>query len=125
VETERRCHQRILKESTLDVKWKMRIGCWNVRTMREVGQLSQMAEEAKGYHVDLLGLSEIRGGEFGEIKTKVGSTLIHCGKQQNEGNQHENGVRILMSRRWKNNLLNWDPISDRIIVAGFNAKLET
>jgi hypothetical protein len=52
METERRCLQRILKESTLDVKRKTIIGCWNVRTMREVGQLSQVAEEAKVYHVE-------------------------------------------------------------------------
>jgi exonuclease III len=28
-----------------------------------------------------------------------------------------------MSRRWKNNLLNWDPVSDRIIVARFKCKI--
>jgi hypothetical protein len=123
METERRCHQRILKESTLDVKRKMRIGCWNVRTMREVGQFSQVAVEAEVYHIDLSGLSETRWSEFGEIKTKVGSTLIYCGKQQNEGNQHENEVGILMSRRWKNNLLNWDSVSDRIIVDRFECKI--
>jgi hypothetical protein len=67
------------------------------------------------YHVDLLGLSEIRWSEFGEIKTKVGSTLIYCGKQQNEENQHENGVGILMSRRWKNNLLNWTQFQTELL----------
>jgi hypothetical protein len=32
--------------------------------MREVGQFSQVAEEAKVYHIDVLGLSEIRWNEF-------------------------------------------------------------
>jgi len=41
------------------MKWTMRIGFWNVRTLREYGKLKQVEKEMTNYKLDIMGLSEI------------------------------------------------------------------
>ena len=36
------------------------IGCWNVRTMYEIGKSAQVAREMKNYRIGALGISEVR-----------------------------------------------------------------
>jgi len=38
------------------MKWKMRIGFWDVRTLREYGKLKQVEEEMTSYKLDIMGL---------------------------------------------------------------------
>ena len=52
------------------MKWKTRIGFWNVRTLREYGKLKQAEKEMTNYKLDIMGMSETRWKENGEIKTK-------------------------------------------------------
>ena len=49
-------------------KSRMRVGCWNVRTMYTVGKAAQIAREMERYRLDLMGLSEIRWTGAGRIK---------------------------------------------------------
>jgi hypothetical protein len=42
------------------MKWKTRIAFWNVRTLREYGNLKQVEKEMTSYKCDITGLSEIR-----------------------------------------------------------------
>ena len=61
------------------MKWKMRIGFWNVRTMREYGKLKQVEEEMTSYKLDIMGVSETRWKENGETKTQNRNFLIFSG----------------------------------------------
>jgi len=54
----------------------MRIGFWNVKTLREYGKLKQVEKEMARYNLDIMCLSETRWKENGEIKTQNGNILI-------------------------------------------------
>jgi hypothetical protein len=41
------------------MKWTMRIGFWNVRTLRQYGKLKQVEKEMTNYKLDTKGLSGI------------------------------------------------------------------
>ena len=78
------------------MKWKTRIGFWNVRTLREYGKLKQVEKEMTSYKLDIMGLSEIRWKEKGETKTQNGNFLIFSGV--GEDIEHRCGVGILMNK---------------------------
>ena len=62
-------------------KSRMRVGCWNIRTMYTVGKAAQIAREMERYRLDLLGLSEIRWTGAGCIKMGNGYTMIYAGEE--------------------------------------------
>ncbi|KAL4709659.1 hypothetical protein ACJJTC_007390 [Scirpophaga incertulas] len=81
------------------MKTRTRIACWNLQ---------------------ILGLSEVRRNGFGEQRTPKGVTLLNSDKE-NEDDTLEYGVGFLFSDVAKR-LLDWKPISDRIITARFYTK---
>ena len=42
---------------------KLKIGCWNVRTMYSIGKTAQVCREMRRYNLDVLGVSECRWTE--------------------------------------------------------------
>ncbi|XP_045514082.1 craniofacial development protein 2-like [Pieris brassicae] len=73
------------------------------------------------YNLQILGLSEVRRNGFGELRTSKGLTLLYSGKEK-EDDDLEYGVAFLLSNSAKKSLLDWKPISDRIIWARFNSR---
>ncbi|CAG4943626.1 unnamed protein product [Colias eurytheme] len=104
------------------MKTQTRIAFWNVRTLNDDSRLAQVETEMLRYNLQILGLSEVRRNGFGEIKTDRGLTFLYSGKE-NEDDVHENGVGLLLSDVAKKSLLDWKPISDRILTARFNTKV--
>ena len=47
-----------LRETFAHPKKLIRIGCWNVRTMYDLGKLEQVYREMRNYNLDILGISE-------------------------------------------------------------------
>ena len=45
---------------TFAMKRTTKLGCWNVRSLRQVGRLKQVCAEMINYDLDILGLSEVR-----------------------------------------------------------------
>jgi hypothetical protein len=78
------------------MKWTMKIGFWNVRTLREYGKLKQVEKEMTNYKLNIIGLSEIQWKDNGEIKTQNGNSLIFS--DISEDKEHRNRVGILMSK---------------------------
>jgi len=78
------------------MKWKTRIGFWNVRKLTEYGKLKQEEKEMTSYKLDIMGLSETRWKENCEIKTQNGNFLIFSGVSGNK--EHRSGVGILMNK---------------------------
>jgi len=67
-----------------------------------------------------MGLREIRWKENGEIKTQNGNFLIFSGV--GEDIEYRSGVDILMNKEARRSLMEWSPISERIILAHFKKK---
>lgn len=107
--------------TTFGLKTRTRVGFWNVRTMFESGKLEQVSREMERYKLAIIGLSETRWNGFGEFRLRDGKTLLYSGKE--EGENHESGVGILLTREARRSLLEWKPISDRIITAQFKTRV--
>ena len=93
------------------------LGTWNVRTLLwETGKCAQAAREMQRYNLTLMGMCEVRWTGHGETKLQTGETLLYSGKNEE---RHEAGVGILLSKKAVNSLLEWNPVSDRIMTARF------
>jgi hypothetical protein len=55
----------------------MKIGIWNVRTLQESGRLRQAVACMESYGLNILGMSQVRWSEFGEMTTHDGATFIY------------------------------------------------
>ena len=47
-------------KSIQNTRTKLKIGCWNVRTMYETGTQAQVIREMRAYKLHLVGISECR-----------------------------------------------------------------
>lgn len=106
-------------KSLADPKTKVKIGCWNVRTMFSVGKTAQVTSEMARYSIDILGISECRWSGFGRLRTQTGETIIYSGR---DDDIHQSGVAIIMSKKATQCLDSWRAISDRIIEARFHSR---
>jgi len=94
------------------------IGQWNIRTLFQKGKLAQVNRELSRYQIDMLGLSEVRWTESGQIISPCGTMFLYSGHET----EHSRGVGILLSKSIRDSLLEWEPISDRIIRARLSVK---
>lgn len=108
--------------TTYGMKRKTRIGFWNVRTLRESSKSKQVAKVMGEYKLDILGLSEVRWPDFGEIQTLNKCTFLYSG-QMGEDAEHREGVGLLLNETAKRNLLDWKPISERLMTARFKTRV--
>ena len=111
------------KKHFLMQKAPFSLGTWNVRTLLEPGRCAQVAKEMANYKLQILGLSEVRWNTFGETRLQTGETLLFSG-MENEEDTHENGVALLLNKDSFKSLLEWEPVSDRIIRAKFLSRFQ-
>ena len=93
-----------------------KIGSWNVRTMLAPGKAEQVAREMRRAGIDILGISECRWSGSGRMRLSSGETKIHCGR---DDDRHNHGVAIMMSKNSAKSLIDWTPVSERIISARY------
>lgn len=74
------------------------------------------------YHLEVLGLSETRWNGCGEHLTPNGELLLYSGKPVDTS--HEQGVGILFSNKAKKCIINWKPISPRIITTRLATRIK-
>ena len=103
------------------MKHGTRIGFWNVQTMWETGKLAQIEADMSKYKLSILGISEARWNSFGEFKTTNGNTLLYSGREE-EHDVHR-GVASLLDKEVRKSLLNWQPISSRILLVRLKTKV--
>jgi hypothetical protein len=99
----------------------MIIRTWNVRALFERGKLKQVEYKLEKYKLDILGLNEVRWLGFGEQRMTNGGIFFYSGRDKDED---RNGVGILLIKKAKNSLIQWHPVSQRIITAHFKAKVQ-
>ncbi|XP_044573630.1 uncharacterized protein LOC123257756 [Drosophila ananassae] len=101
--------------TTIRIMKQTRIGQRNVRTLMEPTRLAQFEGEMEKMQIAIAGISEMRWRGNGTTTTSTGNLVMHSGS--NDGGR--NGVGIYMSKQFKQTLISWSPISDRIISARF------
>ena len=108
----------IQRRSLVRPKSTMKIGCWNVRTMYTPGKTAVVTREMRKYDIEILGISELRWTGFGRVKTRTNEVILYSGADD----EHRRGVALILGRKAQQCLLDWKPISDRIIRARFSSK---
>ena len=109
------------RKSLLQLKSKIRIGCWNVRTLYQAGKLAQLAKEMRRYKLSIIGVCESRWNTFGKVTTSSGETYLYSGNEREE-DAHTHGVGLFLSKDAAKSLIEWEPVSERIITARFTSK---
>ena len=107
----------------LSQKKPILIGSLNVRTLTEAGRCALAVREMNQHRLTLLGMCEVRWNSFGETRLQSGETLLYSGKE-NEDDRNEAGVTVLLSKRSAKSLLEWEPVSGRIIRARFDSRFQ-
>ena len=106
------------KRSLANPKKKVRVGCWNVRTLYSTGRTAQVMKEMRRYKIGILGISECRWSGFGRLKTQP-EEKSHSGR---DDKVHQSGVALALDKESAKCLECWAPISDRIISARFYSR---
>ena len=107
-----------LMTDPISSKESCRIGTWNVRTMNESTKTAQIVREMTSYNLGILGIAECRWTGQGQTITKDGHLILYSGHES----QHMYGVAIIIQKRHVKSLIDWTPISDRLIKARFQSK---
>jgi hypothetical protein len=107
-----------LMTGPISSKQSCKIGTWNVRTMYESTKTAQVVKEMTSYNIGILGIAECRWTGQGQTTTKDGHLILYSGHES----QHMYGVAIIIQKRHVNSLIDWKPISDRIIKARFQSR---
>ncbi|XP_059142031.1 craniofacial development protein 2-like [Physella acuta] len=113
----------VLSPKLLSQKKSILIGTWNVRTLWEAGKCAQAVKEMQQYHLTVLCLCETRWNTFGETKFQTGETMLYSGIE-NEDDPREAGVALLLTKEATKSLMEWEPVSDRIIKARFESRFQ-
>ena len=116
-------HMTPIRPKLLSPKQRTRIGIWNLRTMYQAGKVHQVAREMQRLNIAVLGISETRWLGCGKTQLVTGETLLYSGLTSDIAS-HEKGVALLLSQQAAKSLLEWEPISERIIIASFESKCQ-
>ena len=94
----------------------IRVGTWNVRTLRQAGKFVNVCREMRRLNCDILGLSEVRFNGSGELNGE-GCKLYYSG-----GTIGQAGVGILVKKEYYNCIQGVWAYSDRVILMKINGK---
>ena len=89
--------------------------------MYEISKAVQVANEMRRYNIAVLGICESRWNEAGRITLATREQLVYSG-DENEQHAHTEGVAFMMRKLAATALIEWVPVSPRIITAPFNSK---
>jgi hypothetical protein len=92
------------------------------KQLEQNARFLQVEREFRRYHLDILGLSEIRWLGKGEYRSPSGEAiLLYSGKE--EGSKRESGVGLLLTKETQKSLMSWEAVNDRIITARFHSRV--
>ena len=97
------------------------IGTWNIRTLFETGKTAQVSTERRRYSIAVLSLCETRWTQSGQIRLSTGETLLYSGHEE-ENSPHTEGVGLMLSAEATASLIEWTPVSSRIVLARFRSR---
>ncbi|CAG2216430.1 unnamed protein product [Mytilus edulis] len=85
--------------------------------MYATGKTAEVEREMDKYNIEILALNEVRWLNSGKLTLQNGKVLLYSGK--NNG-LHQAGVRMMLSSRAKKALIEWKPITERLMYARFH-----
>ena len=94
----------------------LKLATWNVRTLHQLRKLENAIIEMEEHKIDILGIAEMRWTESGSLNKK-GYQVIYSG-----GEQHSNGVGIIIHKRYAAPVIGFIPISDRVVLVKLAGK---
>jgi len=99
--------------SATDLRRKTRIATWNVMSLAGTGYQVAIAREVARLNLGITGITEARipGSDCRRVEDVL---MLHSG-----GEQHINGVAMLLRPPFDKALISWQPISDRLLTATF------
>lgn len=87
----------------------------NVRTLLNNESLEELENEMKKAKIDIIGISEVRREGERMIQTKKGNLFCYIGIDKGQ-----KGVGFIISKEWKEKLISFEGINDRIAVIKMN-----
>ena len=90
----------------------LKIGGWNVRTLRQSGKLKELFNETFRYPLDIVGVQEVRWGGQGKLRTSGGMSFINSGRVTED---HGSAVGLSLSPAPARALESYECISDRLL----------
>ena len=93
------------------------IGTWNVRTLSATGKLYERVHELKRYQWQIIGISEMRWKDNGELRTEDGHKVYYSGPTD----KHEHGVGFIINNMITNTGMGCQAVSSRIITIRMKA----
>lgn len=97
----------------------LRIGTWNVRSLKQDGKLPNVIKEIKRLRVDILGISDTKWPGQGKHFTSDEHVLYHSGSDQPT---ERYGVGILLAKEMSRAVTNFVPLSNRAMLIRLEAK---
>lgn len=79
----------------------------------------QTVSKLNRYNLSLLGITEARWIKMGKQKLSSGEVIIWSGRQDDV---HQEGVALLINKKYTNTLLEWNPINERLLYVRLNSK---
>ena len=95
-------------------------GTWNVRSLNIPGKLLNVCSEMKDMNIDLLGLAETYWDNTGEFETNMPISDDVYKVLYSGGNKCRKGVAFIINRKLSARVINWQAISERIIMVQIN-----
>ena len=94
----------------------LRFGTWNINTLYQAGKIDNCIAEMKAHKLDVLGVGEVRWTESGKI-TKQDTIFYYSG-----GEKHQNGVGIMLKKKYEGAVNGFWPVSDRVVMIRISGK---
>ena len=89
----------------------------------KVVKANKSREEIDRYQLEILGLSEVRWTTSGMTTLTTGHTINYSGNSD-ANDIHDKDVGFMLTKKAKRSLLEWNPVSVRIIPARFDTKFQ-
>ena len=106
-------------ENLLSTRAITTIRTWNIWTMFETGKTAQVSTEMRQYNIAVL--SKTRWTQSGQIRLSTGETLLYSSHEE-INSPHTEGEGLMLSALATASLIEWTPVSSRIILARFHSK---
>src|SRR6218665_1867784 len=107
-----------IEDGTMQLRKKMRIGTWNIRSMLQLGKVQNLGRELERLRVEIGGITEVRWSGRGHFYTSEGHMIIYSGEES----QGHSGVGVWIHERRKTVVIGYETVSSRILVVRLKAK---
>lgn len=94
----------------------LKVATWNVQGLNKTGKLEIVENASKS--IAILGISETHWKQTGHFISSNGNYIIAASNP----NQSKNGVAIIVNKDWKDAIMGYDTVSDRIVTMKMSSK---